>query len=489
MRGAVVGIALVVLVAAMCAPVAGNEYNVKMNCQAAEGLGLEVVSDLSEIGWCTVRGTLPFAVTALPGTEINGTWGLPPAPEKQAQIATSDPLYPQQWGLQAIHAPEAWQIEQGEASTTVAILDTGIDRNHADLPAPVKCLSAIGSSCEDDNGHGTHVAGIVAMRANGVGGIGVAPNVSIMSIKVLDASGNGDFSGIARGIVGATQAGADVINMSFGGIQGSNLVSDAIDYAFEHGVLLVAACGNSGQTHLGDICLEPAMRPNVLSVGASSSDNRPVGWSTRRPDVLAPGVGIVSTTPDDHYVTWSGTSMAAPHVAGIAALYVSAVGDTQPQALMDRIRGTTTQIAGCDAVLCGAGLVNAHALLTGTPRPTPTAPIATAYPPPTEVTATPTRFFRTPTAPATATIPVTLGCSITVQRLVASDSADRWWAYIGVSWLNFLGRDGSLLEAYVVSLPQGWWSVVLSSPDAARCGPWREAFESLGYEVKPNLTE
>jgi subtilisin family serine protease len=489
-RIAVVGVALL-LIAATCAPASPNEYNVKVSCKVAEGIGLEVVRDLSEIGWCTVRGKLPFAVTALPGTEVNGTWGLPASPEKQAEIALGDPLYPQQWGLRAIHAPEAWQIEQGDAGTIVALLDTGIDRNHADLPPPVKCLSTIGSSCQDDHGHGTHVAGIVAMQTNDVGGVGVAPHVSIAAIKVLDADGNGSFSGIAAGILGATQAGADVISMSFGGQRDSNLVSDAIDYAFEHGVLLVAACGNSGQTHLGDICLSPARRPNVLSVGAVDNRSKPVSWSNRRPDVLAPGVDIVSTIPDNRYATWSGTSMAAPHVAGAIALYISAVGSIQPQALMDRIRGTTTEIEGCNVILCGSGLVNAHALLVDTPRPTPTAPVPTAYPPP-EVTATPTKFFRTPTPADTATIPplptltptpTSERCTITVNRVARSDSANRWWVYVGASFLNFLGRDGELLESYVVNLPQGWWSLVLSAPSTERCGLWRSTFEDLGYAV------
>ena len=276
----------------------------------------------------------------------------------------SDPLYSQQWHLGAAHVPEAWAYLEsqglppgGNRDIVVAVIDTGVDYTHPDLAANIwtnsreiagnnkdddadgyvddvhgaNMISNSGDP-QDDHGHGTHVAGIIAAQAdNGIGGVGVAYNVQIMPIKAAQYSGVLAVSDIAEGIQYAVAHGADVINMSFGGYARSQVEEDALTVAFGTSVL-VAAAGNDGYPNEGPCVpahpMYPAAYNWVLGVMASASGGGRATFSnydcvshtTAEYELLAPGVDVWSTLPNNQYAAWDGTSMAAPIVAGIAAL-------------------------------------------------------------------------------------------------------------------------------------------------------------------------
>ncbi|MFQ3611655.1 MAG: S8 family serine peptidase [Fimbriimonadales bacterium] len=251
----------------------------------------------------------------------------------------NDPSYGQQYGPQRIQANLAWDSWTPQRTTHIAIVDTGIDSNHPDLTNKMRRLSngavygynTVNNTTNalDDNGHGTHCAGIAAAQINnGVGIAGVAgwnpsnPNaqsfIQLMPVKVLDANGSGSLSNIARGITWAADNGAHVISMSLGGSSSSQTLADAVTYAWNRGCLLVAAAGNSGSSSP----LYPAYYTNVIAVAATDSSDRLASFSQFGSwvNIAAPGVAILSTIPNNRYASYDGTSMACPHVAGAAAL-------------------------------------------------------------------------------------------------------------------------------------------------------------------------
>ena len=385
-----------------------GEWILERRCDEVEGY--VIVQDLSHIGSCAVKVSPDIAMQSVvisrlaqqDEAERNNLWFA--IDEVDAQDLPPGGSF-SQWSVDSINADTAWRITEGDRSVVVAVLDTGIDNDHEDIGQLQGCFnSAINrTECDDKNSHGTHVAGIVAMRnTNKVGGIGISPNISIMSVKVLKDDGQGTYADIAMGITIAVDNGADVINMSLGGRHTSNTVNRAIDYAWERGVFLVAACGNDG----GEVCLDPALNKRVLSVGAIDINNRKPSWSTLRPDVVAPGVAVWSTMPNSRYNRLSGTSMAAPHVAGIAALYKTVNPGASPREIFDKIKWTTRDVR-CPEIACGQGLVNAYRTLSQVPRPTPTfTPENTAYPEPTkEATATSTpKMFPSLSPPVDSTV-------------------------------------------------------------------------------------
>ena len=293
-------------------------------------------------------------------------------PASVSAATTNDPRYGQQWGIQQINADEAWATSTG-AGQVIAVLDTGVDLQHPDLAGKLVAGTTFTGCPNDPNGcgsgswldgepfatahpHGTHVAGIAAAATdNGAGIAGVARGASIMPIKVLTADG-GSFEEIAAGIRYAADHGADVINMSLGALPGVQALSitgvlpeanDAIAYAVSKGVVVVVAAGNE----FGSICAEPAFSPNALCVVATDPNGLRASYSNFavHPSmnvVAAPGGAgliacaddIVSTVPagkegvcgSGGYDFYAGTSMATPHVAGVAAL-LTAQGRTVQQ--------------------------------------------------------------------------------------------------------------------------------------------------------------
>ena len=271
--------------------------------------------------------------------------------------ASTDLRFGSQWHLQAVRAPEAWAYLQtnnlppgGNPDIIVAVIDSGIDLTHPDLAANLWTgqggehgYNAITGSNDptDDNGHGTHVAGIIAATGlNQQGGVGVAYNVKLMAIKAAQYSGILTVSDIAEAIYYAVDHGADIINMSFGGYGRSQVEEDALSVAFGQAVL-VAAAGNDGKPNFGGACdpdnpaekskeanFYPAAYNWVLGVMAAAPSGDRAFFSNydcnpgdlNEYEVKAPGVGILSTLPGSQYAAWAGTSMATPIVSGIAAL-------------------------------------------------------------------------------------------------------------------------------------------------------------------------
>lgn len=239
-----------------------------------------------------------------------------------------------EWGVNRIDADLAWATSKG-TGVKVAIIDTGIDKDHPDLVANLKggtnfvapgLKAADPNKWNDDNGHGTHVAGIVAAVDNSIGVIGVAPEASLYAVKVLDKNGSGYVSDVIDGIYWAIQNGMQVINMSLGSASDVQALHDAVDAAYNSGILVVAAAGNSGDGNPNtNEVIYPAKYSSVIAVAATASDDSVPTWSSSGVEVelAAPGVSIRSTWNDNMYKTISGTSMATPHVTGVVALKLS----------------------------------------------------------------------------------------------------------------------------------------------------------------------
>ncbi|MCU0243816.1 MAG: S8 family serine peptidase [Acidobacteria bacterium] len=278
-----------------------------------------------------------------------------------------------------IKAPAAWDAVKGDPELIIAILDTGLDLAHPDLATKVYSsgydFANEDDEADDDHWHGTHVAGIAAAdTGNAVGIAGVAWNCKLLPVKVTDASGDGYYSWIIDGIIWAVDAGADVINISMGGEYDDAFLEDACKYAFDRGVVVVAAAGNDG----GAGVLYPAAYDEyVLAVAASDYDDEIVSWSNYGPqvDVAAPGVYILSTAPRAYvgpgnppYLFASGTSMASPHVAGLAALVKSLKPGLSAADVMNVIRYTADDVNAAAAPgfddHAGYGRVNMERALT-----------------------------------------------------------------------------------------------------------------------------
>jgi hypothetical protein len=287
-----------------------------------------------------------------------------------------DPDYADQPNLGQIGVPGAWTTSIGDASVVVAVLDTGVDLTHPDLDGVtvVAPRDVFWNSTEvtDEVGHGTHVAGtIVAETNNGVGVAGIAPASTLMPVRITSGQSL-SFSDALDGVDWARTHGADIISMSFGGTLTSEQVAlgqPTFTAAREAGILLVAASGNDGRPARN----YPASFNGVVSVGAVDVADELAEFSTTGTalDIVAPGVDVLSTLPDGDYETLSGTSMAAPHVAGVAAL-VWAARPTLGVAQLEAILRTSTVDLGEPGhdKLYGDGRVDAAAAMVA-PVPDP----------------------------------------------------------------------------------------------------------------------
>ncbi len=269
------------------------------------------------------------------------------------------------WSVARVKAPEAWNNSTGK-NVKIAVLDTGISNNHPDLTVSGG-INLVGKSknnkWNDDNGHGTHVAGIVAARNNSIGVIGVAPDAQLYAVKVLDAYGSGYISDIIEGIDWAVQNNMDVISMSLGTSTYSQALNDSTANAYNAGILLVAAAGNSGDGNLlTDDVLYPAKFDSVIAVSAVDYNNIAPVWSADgvKIELAAPGVDIYSTWLNGGYANESGTSMAAPFVSGVAALIKSNNLSMTPQEIRNTLDYNAIDLGdiGRDNIY-GFGLVQA----------------------------------------------------------------------------------------------------------------------------------
>ncbi len=233
--------------------------------------------------------------------------------------APPQPVESLPWGVNRIDADLAWGTSTGDP-IKVAIIDTGIDLAHPDLKANIKGgYNAINptKSPNDDNGHGTHVAGIVAAIDNEIGVIGVGPQIDLYAVKVLSRTGSGYLSDVIEGLDWAISNGMQVVNMSLGTNTDVQSFRDAVIRVSQAGIIQVAAAGNNS----GGSVTYPAAYPEVIAVSATDSSDLIASFSSVGPeiDLAAPGVNIYSTYKGSTYKTLSGTSMASPHVAGTVA--------------------------------------------------------------------------------------------------------------------------------------------------------------------------
>jgi subtilisin family serine protease len=292
--------------------------------------------------------------------------------EKPIEIsaAKTQPAEVLPWGIERVDADLVWPLGNTADPIKVGIIDTGISNKHPDLKANIKGgVNTINprKSWNDDNGHGSHVAGIVAAIDNTIGVIGVGPDIDLYAIKVLNASGSGYLSDVIEGIQWAIANGMQVINMSLGTDSDIPSFHDAVIAAKNAGIVVVAAAGNSGSS-----VAFPAAYPEAIAVSAIDQNDEIASWSSRGPevDLAAPGVSIYSTYKGTGYATLSGTSMAAPHVTGVAALVLNtpvgsydanANGKWDPDEVQKKLQDTAFDLGdtGFDD-LYGWGLVNAY---------------------------------------------------------------------------------------------------------------------------------
>lgn len=288
----------------------------------------------------------------------------------QALEIPNDPDYSKQWNLRSINIESAWDESKGEG-VTVAVIDTGVSRV-PDLEKTefVEGYDFVNDKIDaaDDQGHGTHVAGTIAQCTNNQYGVaGIAYKAKIMPLKVLAAAGGGTVADIAEAIRFAADNGAGVINMSLGGGGESHLMKEAIDYAYGKGVVIVAAAGNSNQ----NAASYPARYPHVISVSALDAAGKKAPYSNfgAGVDISAPGGSdtgkIIQETIDPStgnpvFAGFQGTSMASPHVAGVAAL-IKASGVSEPQAVLSILEQSTRKIADDPFNHFGAGQLDAGA--------------------------------------------------------------------------------------------------------------------------------
>lgn len=278
------------------------------------------------------------------------------------------------WGADLVKAPEVWAQGYTGQGVVVAVVDTGVDQNHEDLRNNIWTnaneiadngidddgngyvddnygwnFSGNNNNTLDGNGHGTHVSGTIAGENNNYGVTGIAYNAKIMPVKVLSDSGSGSYNSIAKGIRYAVDNGADVINLSLGGRYSNRTLESAINYASSKGVIVVMAAGNDGGSS-PDYPARYASKSGI-AVGAVDRNNNIADFSNRSGTseisyVTAPGVNVYSTLPNNQYDTYSGTSMAAPHVAGVVALMLSAnpnLTDAQVRQIVAETSGNSTQ--------------------------------------------------------------------------------------------------------------------------------------------------
>lgn len=281
----------------------------------------------------------------------------------EVNFVPNDPDWSKQWGPMKIEADAAWNIQMGDSSVLVAIIDTGVDWDHPDLAANYVPLGYDWVNNDpdpmDDHGHGTHCAGVIAaVLNNGVGMAGLA-QVRVMAEKGLDSGGGGWSDDLAKAIVHAVDQGADVLSCSWGSYAESTVIHEALEYAYGRGVLIVGAAGNDATS----VEHYPAGYDEVIAVTATDEFDDPAGFTNSGDwvEVAAPGVHVYSTVWDNSYVHMSGTSMSAPHVSGVAALIWSQFPSMTRDQVRAQLRYTADDLgaSGFDNYY-GYGRINAR---------------------------------------------------------------------------------------------------------------------------------
>ena len=357
---------------------------------------------------------------------------------------SNDPSLKDQWGLYKINVASqdgnsAWNITHGNREVLVAVLDTGVDKDHPDLSGVVtkeQDFTGSVSGPDDRDGHGTHIAGSIgAVTNNNVGIAGIARDVSIINGKVLGDDGYGTYSAIASGILWAADNGAKVINMSLGGQSSSKTLEEAVNYAKNKKVVVVAAAGNSGTSQP----FYPAYYSPVVAVGAVNQNDQKPSWSNWGSwvDIAAPGHFIYSTVNEGGYAYYSGTSMATSYVSGVAAL-VWSLGTCQSEnCVVNNLYSNAVNIQGTGSQF-KYGRVDALKSvmaenLTPTLTPIPTVSETVTVDPTLSPTITPTSIPTLTIAPTLTSTPTPTPTMTPTPTVVASyemtvDSINMWFA-------------------------------------------------------------
>ena len=288
-----------------------------------ESLGGAIVKDIGSLDTVVVNVPETIANAPLPESPLVAETEPDYYVSALDDVIPNDPRYPEQWALPAIGASSAWgQIPVDAPKVAVAVIDSGICASHTDLAGRIlDGWDFLESDAvpQDDFGHGCSVSGVIAANMNdGTGIAGVAPNAQIMPLRVLNASGVGSYSDVAAAIVYAADHDAQVVNLSLGGSNPSSTLENAVNYAISKGVILVAAAGNNGT----EGALYPAAYPDVIAVGSVDPNLEHSSFSNygSQVDIWAPGRDILTTKRDGGYGLVSGTSFAAPYMAGAEAL-------------------------------------------------------------------------------------------------------------------------------------------------------------------------
>lgn len=307
-------------------------------------------------------------------------WPFPWWPFPSKPTPPPDQKQPIPWNIAMINAPAVWDRVAGRG-VKVAIIDTGIDEAHSDLTVYGGASFVPGAkSWDDDNGHGTHCAGIVGARNNATGVVGVAPECQLYAVKVLNRLGSGQFSWILAGMGWAVDNDMEVVSMSLGSdVDDPNMdcvlaYQRAAQNLIDNGAIVVAAAGNAGETKTPWVG-QPARCPGYMAVAAVDRDKNLASFSSRGPatlgplqgvEIAAPGVSIESTWRGGGYRTISGTSMACPHVSGAAALLKELHPTWTPDQIRDRLKATAADLGvpGSDPNF-GAGLLDCQAAVFG----------------------------------------------------------------------------------------------------------------------------
>lgn len=266
---------------------------------------------------------VPALAITVPANAIKGLQNNPNVAAVEKDAVATVAAQTQDWGIQRINAPKTWSGGVTGKGVKIAVVDTGI-ATHDDLAiAGGVSFTTYTASYQDDNGHGTHVAGIIGAKNNTIGTVGVAPDANIYAVKALDATGSGYVSDIIAGIDWSITNKMHIINLSLGLSTDSLALKDAVNRAYNQGILVVAAAGNSGTADgAGDSINYPARYDSTIAVAATNNSDARASFSStgNAVDVAAPGESILSTYIGNQYVYMSGTSMAAPYVAGNLAL-------------------------------------------------------------------------------------------------------------------------------------------------------------------------
>lgn len=412
--------------------------------RAVAASGGRVAGEIPEIGWRVVQAPGSLKQVASRLRRDSRVESVEQEQTRQVAQTPNDPYYPDQTHLRQARLPEAWASSHG-SGRVIAILDTGVDLDHPDLIdhlVPGRDFVNGDASADDDNGHGTMVAGVAAASTDNSRGVaGVAWDARLLPVKVLDAFGSGADSNIAKGIIWATDNGAHVINLSLGGKGQSTVLRDAVAYALSKDVVVVAAAGNDGEP----VTSYPASAPGVVAVTATDALSRLASFSnwSSATDVAAEGVDVLSTywepTEIYRYGYGSGTSFAAPVVSGVAALVRAAHPTWSQSQVVEAILESATDAGplGTDPYF-GRGIVDAAAALGATPRPPfgftgdshePDGAASTAWPLSSSASATIVPEGDTDWYKTDASGPGTLSFNVVPPRTPAPPNADSALAF------------------------------------------------------------